>query len=96
MASQLRRQVFLSSRPEASQTSDSLEVKPLTQEAAGDLHTVVRIPEHREERRGKKYRSSQKHCTTFFPLLPFVSCFVYNKLKANFMQSSDHTEHHRK
>ena len=96
MASQASRQIFSSSRPEASQTSHSLEAKPSTEETAGDLHSVGRIPEHCGEGRGKKYRSSQKHCMTFFTLLPFVSCFVYNKPKANFMQSSKHTEHHRK
>jgi len=87
VASQARRRVISSSRPEASQTSRNSEVKPLTQEAAGDLHSVVRISEHCEESRGKKYRTYQKYCTTFFPRLPFVSCFVYNKYKENFMQS---------
>jgi len=96
MASQPRRRVISSSRPEASQTSHSLQVKPLTQEDAGDLRSVVRIPEHCEESRGKKYSSSHKQCTTFFPRLPFVRCFVCKKPTANFMRRSNHTEHHRK
>jgi hypothetical protein len=53
MALQPRRRVISSSRQEASQTACNSEVKPLTQEAAGDLHSVVRIPEHCEEGRGK-------------------------------------------
>jgi len=78
-------------------------VQSLTQKKSVELHSVGRLPNTRDDGRGKTYRSHSKtrYSSTARPCLhwsPFVGCFVYeyNMPKFKFVQSSKLAEHYIK
>lgn len=68
----------------------------LIQENVVDQHSVGPFAATMGGKPTDRVKNILCHCMTVFPVVPFLSCFICNKLKVKFMHSRNHFEHYSK